>query len=232
MLLHQIHDAFHNRIEDPEYWDDDRATSLANGAQDAVIRAFSIKIQAYVDLTTVDGTKNYKPPQDYLENYLLHYNSTYNLDIMFLGELSEIVGVVTDPDLEGQPTHAYMWAISGRKELHLYPVPDDAYTIQWWYYALAPTLELDNDEPMIPREFQSYLIDHMLYRANINDDKMSEVEFETLWNLKLFEMKKTSVDKVLFATRTQLSTAKEQFPQTGSADISMVLADPSGTYIW
>ena len=163
MLLSKIRSEFYNRIEDNVYWNEARATTLANQAQRDIAGRLDMRFQGYVDMICESGVKQYSVPSDYIAYYRLYYNKawdavtatasgSYNQVVKMLDGPDEIIGVVGDPDLSGSPTKCYLWAIEDRRDLFLYPVPDDAYILKWFYQREPPELVNANDEPKLARE--------------------------------------------------------------------------------
>ena len=230
MLLHEIRSDFRERIEDETYWDDDRCTALANAAQRDIIARLHIKIQGYAEFPTVDGTQRYTLPVDLIASHLLWYNTSHDQVIKIHDSPNDIYGVVSDVTTEGQPTDGFLWAVEDIEELWLYPVPDDAYTLQWWYWRRAPKLVHDDDEPLIPRHMHNYIVDFCELRAKVQDGEIGESEFMTLWNVKIKEMQVSNANKILLTTKPTIGTGKKMFPGGGAAGdgLMLTLTDQSG----
>jgi len=235
MLLHQIHDRFHARIKDPEYWTDTLATALANDCLLSISAHFGItKTPAYTQLTTVESQKQYTPPVGFIANELLHYDDGYNQDITFLNSPKEVYGVVTDPDEESNPIYAYFWPTDAREELWFYPVPNDEYTMDWFYWSIPSTLVNDNDTPYINTIFHTYIVDYMVWRSKVNDDEdgMNEGTFEALWNGRLGDMQAGTINQLITTRWPKPGGGKGLFPSDAASSFSVRLADPTGKYIW
>jgi hypothetical protein len=232
MLLHHIRTAFRNRIEDNAYWDDTRADVLANQAMNDIAGRFGTKVQAYTEMTTIASAQRYEPPVDYIANFLLYYDSGYRQVIRILDSPDEIYGIITDPTTEGSPTHGFFWARENRPELWLYPVPDDAYTLQWFYFKIPPSLENDDDEPMISREHHQYMVDFMEFRAKIQDKEMSESEFTVLWEKKITEMRVANMKKDLVRRKQEPGMGSEMFYNVVDGDILGIREQNTGGIIW
>lgn len=233
MLLHKIIERFQGRVEDVNYWDSTRAKVLANDAVDDIVSKLDVKVQQYREWDTVTSRQTYDLPLDYIENESLYYNSGYNQVIVMEDSPMDIYGVVGDPLTEGSPTHGFIYAVSDRPELHFYPVPDAAYSMQWWYIGWAPELVNDNDETMIPRFLHKYIVDYMEMKAQVQDKEMSLVQFRGLWKDDLMEMRRAVAKRKLYKRDDQFASGKKLFPTIKSTyREEAIRLTNSGGYIW
>jgi hypothetical protein len=143
----------------------------------------------------------------------------------------EVIGVVGDPDLSGSPTQCYLWAIEDRRDLFLYPVPDDAYILQWHYYREPPELVNTNDEPKLARELHQYIIDFMELRAKLQDGDISDVVFNAIWEDKIVKMKASSSMKDSIGRQSRIPSGKSLFSNTG-AEASIFSLGNDGDIVW
>lgn len=234
MLLHEILTEFQNRIEDANYWDDTRGTTLANQAQrDIAARFGSSQLQAYTTLTTVVDQQRYLLPSDYIANRYMYYDSGNNQKITLVDAPDDIYGKVSDAEsTTGKPTHGFMWVVDGVENIWLYPIPDDEYTIQWWYYRTPTKMANDNDRPLLDLEFHQYIVDFMEARAKVQDGDMSENEFTVLWEKRMQDMQASKLKKYLSGREPAPANATKAFPSDESNAMFGKLNDPDGEYIW
>ena len=226
MLLSEIRSEFRTRIEDSVFWTDTKADTLANEGLRRIAGEFEIKFQGYAQVKTENDVRQYSAPHNYISNQHMWYNlsydedddewgGSYNQKIKMLDSQDEIYGVVSDTDTTGQPTHAYMWAVESRRDLFLYPTPDAAYKIEWWFFKTPTKLENDNDEPELPVEMHQYLVDFMELRARQLDKEISLVVFEGLWESKVKKMRKAHSAKEMHRRKSRIPSGKDGFPRTG-----------------
>ena len=233
MILREILDEFQNRVEDPNYWDDTRGKSLANEAIRVIAGILSLTFKGYYEFYTEDGRKQYHVPVNYIANHLLWYNDTSeNRDITFLKSPKDIYGKVSDIDTtKGYPTHAWLWNVESRLSLFFYPIPDDVYTMQWWYFREAPKLVNNNDEPILDRVFHQYLIEYMRLASRRDDKEISEAEFVGLWGNQVRLMRAANVKIDNISMESRLPTGKDMFPDIDISRVTIVNQNTDGV-IW
>jgi hypothetical protein len=79
----------------------------------------------------------------------------------------------------GQPTVYRQWGNS----VYLYPVPDQAQTIKYWYCQNAPKITQTSTELASPEYFHVHYADYLLYRMYLKDqDDGRAMNHQQLWN--------------------------------------------------
>ena len=231
MLLHKMIERFQGRIEDVNYWNSTRAAVLANDAIDDIVSKLDVKVQQYREWNTVASQQSYDLPFDYISNTGLFYNSGHNQVILMEDGPMDIYGVVSPVSNEGAPTNGFIYAKSDRPELHLYPVPDAAYSMQQWYIGWAAGLVNDNDETMVPRFLHKYIVDYMEMKSQVQDKEMSQVQFRSLWKDDLMEMRRAIAKRKLYSKQDKYGTGKGLFPTVARVRREPRSSDPSGI-VW
>jgi len=230
MILREILNEFQNRVEDANYWDDTRGTSLANEAIREIAKVLSLTFRGYYEFYTEDGRKQYDVPFDYIMSHLLWYNdNSMNKVITFIKDPKDLYGVVSDIDTTtSYPTYAYLWNVESRLSLFFYPTPDDVYTMQWWYYREAPKLVNMNDESVLDRLFHQYIIEYMRLASRRDDKEISEGEFISLWSVqtRLMRAANTKIENIYRENR--IPSGKDRFPTTEQDAFSLVNQNTDG----
>lgn len=138
-----------NRYE----WDfmqttDSFITSASNGAYPLASIASDIQKLVNLRITT-----------DSFENWLQPINA------------EQFDRQIADPtsSVEGVPSKYYMWD----DVIYLYPIPNDAYTIEVRYIK-TPTVLESNDQPDIPEAYQEIVMLGTLYRAMQTNDNFDQ----------------------------------------------------------
>ena len=233
MILANIISDFQGMIEDSNYWDSARATPLANQAIRALATRFGSMVKAYTELTTEEDRSQYAIPVDYIANHMLRFNSGHNRIINIWDDPKDVYSRVSDITTSGYPTDAYLWNVENRDDIFLYPVPDDAYTLEWFYYREPPQLVNNNDEPLIQRDLHKYIIDYMELRAKVQDKEIREESFEMLWEKKIREIRASRSIRGSLGRRQHIATGHDNIPDTNVSNKWMQLTDNTGTgIIW
>ena len=229
MILADIITEFQSGIEHAAFWNTTRAATLANRAVRSIVRELNILLRAYTTLTTEADRQRYSVPVDYITNHLIWFNDSNNQEITMCDSPNEIYGIVADPAQTGKPEKAFIWNYEGREEVCFYYVPDDAYTIEWWYYCTPPKLVNNNDEPITPRFLDQYIIDFMERRAKVDDGLMSETEARSLFKLDVLEMKTEMGKYTSMRRKPSPANARRTLPTDRGGIISFA---NDGDYQW
>jgi len=105
-------------------------------------------------LTTSNGTAQYNLEADAEINSLISDSVTETTSKINLCEVDYTFSLSHDPAATGRPTHFYR---SG-SQIHLCPIPDAAYTIQYQYLLKPAALSDDADTTELPVEWEKVLI--------------------------------------------------------------------------
>jgi len=181
MLRHEMVTEAQALLEDPDYWTAARLTTLFNRGMRDIANKFGIAVSGYFIFQSVQAQQQYMVPHDFTANELISFeaNGTTN-NITIKPRPASVYGVVYDPDQEGTPDTGFFWAKEDREELWIYPTFDaDGISINWFYWRRPPNITLDNDEPLIPRDWHTYLVDYAVYYTHVQDQEKG-------WNFTVF----------------------------------------------
>lgn len=161
MLRHEMVTEAQALIEDPPYWTADRLTTLINRGMRDAANHFGVAVPGYFTFPTVVGQQQYMVPADFTANEELNFdaNGTRNT-IRIQPRPRSVYRAVADPTEQGTPYMGFFWAKEDRPELWIYPTFDTALTVDWFYWRRPPNIDLDNDEPLVPRDWHTYLVDY------------------------------------------------------------------------
>ncbi|KKN63210.1 hypothetical protein LCGC14_0504000 [marine sediment metagenome] len=236
MRLVQIRDAFRGRVEDSAFWDDTKVNQMVNDAVSSILSFFEVTRIKYQDtITTVASRQRYDKPFHHIETHLFYMNSTYDRSLIIIQDPRSIHRMVSDLAQEGVPTHVFFWGHSDKEEIHFYPVPNGAYSIDHYYWGTHALLVLDDDEPLIPREHHQHLVDYCHLRTKADDigTLTAELAFEAWWDNRLMKMKIANAAKADERNSTAPGNAKALFGYEGMVgDARLSLSLSSSTYRW
>jgi len=162
MLRHQLVSEAQSLIEDPEYWTAARLTVLFNRGMRDLANEQGVTVTGYFISLSVQGQQQYQVPYDFKYYQMIAFDSNgdYN-KITLKPRPNAIYSVVSNPTEEGTPSVGFLWAKEDREELWIYPTFDsDDIEMEWFYWRRPPDITNDNDEPLIPRDWHTYLVDY------------------------------------------------------------------------
>lgn len=166
MTRREIIDQFHGLMDSYNrvYWNDTRATVLLNTIKNRLAQEFTYnRVEQYYTFNSVQGQQNYEVPSTFIANRWMYFDSGYNRHIDFYDGPESIYGPAADQDIEGIPQAAFIWGVSGRRQLTIYPTfSEDDIEVQWWFYGWPPDVAVDNDEPALPIEWHPSLVEIMI----------------------------------------------------------------------
>jgi hypothetical protein len=82
----------------------------------------------------------------------------------------------TNPDTSARAVPAYVYQTPDNK-ISLSPVPDDAYTVRYYYYQTSTDMSDATDTPVIPERFHDVIVNRARYYAHM---LRSDVQFSQL----------------------------------------------------
>lgn len=82
----------------------------------------------------------------------------------------------TNPDTSARAVPAYVYQTPDNK-IGLSPVPDDAYTVRYYYYQTSTDMSDATDTPVIPERFHDVIVNRARYYAHM---LRSDVQFSQL----------------------------------------------------
>ena len=100
------------------------------------------------NLVTVADTASYTPPTVWQATDRISYNN------MRLARIQPEEAPRYYYDTAGSPR---AFTVEGDK-IYIYPLPDGAYTLTHVYYRFEPELDDDSDEPLLPEQYEDYLL--------------------------------------------------------------------------
>jgi len=160
MILREMIERFQARLDDNVYWNDTRAIALVNTMKDKLAQELRVLAPSYYTFDSVQGQQSYEVPSKLIANQLLYYNSSYNQIIRIVKGPQSIYGPYSEVDQQGFPTIGYIWGVSGRRQLTVFPTFNvDDITIQWWFWGWPEDLANYNDEPQMPTPWHSSLVE-------------------------------------------------------------------------
>lgn len=212
MLRDEIVSEVQAMVEDPDYWTASRITTFANQGMRKMAYKHGISVPGYYLVTAVVGQQSYMLPLDWVAFHRIYYSDDYN-EIAFQGMKPESVySNYTDPLTEGDPEIAFIWAREDREELWVYPTFGDADTMYWFYWRRPPAIVNDNDEPLIPRDWHTYLVDYVHYFTLFKDRELSLSEFESWWELTMSSIQVADSIQEAAERQIKIGDSDAQFP--------------------
>lgn len=137
--------------------------------------------EATLDFSTVAGTTSYPQPTDFAKDRSLRFVGT-----SFVGELQSVGLRTIDRSVptSGIPTN---YAIDGNS-LHLYPTPDNVYSLELRYWKLPALMVADTDSPTIADDYCDMLIYWAINRCYAaEDDSQTAAYWMQQYNTRLAE---------------------------------------------
>jgi hypothetical protein len=152
-----------------------RITAYINNGYLNLVRRVSYYVdEASQDYSTVSGTASYSLPADFAKIRSIH-DTGRQVEMVSVGLRQIDRSAVTS----GAPIY---YAIDG-SNLHLWPTPDQAYTLETRYWKLPAQLVADSDVPTIPADYHNLLVysaNAECYRAE--DDHQTAAAWQALYD--------------------------------------------------
>lgn len=216
MTRRDIIDRFHGLMDSYNrvYWNDTRATDLLNTVKDRIAQEFTVnRTEQYYQLDSVKGQQHYEVPSTYVAHRLMYFNSGYNRTIKFYDGPEAIYGPAADQDIEGTPGAAYIWGVSGRRQLTIYPTFNKGgLTVHWWFYGFPPDVAVDNDEPHLPLEWHPSIVEIMIAEQQSHDKYISVADKYAIWENCIRRLKRLDVTKQITSLGGQSGSVDAHFP--------------------
>lgn len=171
-------------------WSDADLDQWLNDAQRIFARRTFCFLDSESSITTfdtVDGTNEYTLDPLVLQVFAVHNGAT---------ELRKLPAqFAANNATQGTPLY---WRRRGVSKLNLYPIPDDAYTLNMLVARLPlEVMQVDSDEPEIPEQHRLALCDWAAYQAMRNVDTLAidelrkiMVDFRKDWEHALVEARR------------------------------------------
>lgn len=147
-----------------------RINRYLNDAYLQVVRRVSYYVdEATSDFSTVSGTATYPQPTNFAKDRSLRFTGTLTGELRSVGLRTIDRSVPTS----GMP---YAYAIDG-VNLHLYPTPDNVYTLELRFWLLPALLVADTDSPTIPDDYADMLIYWAINRCYASEDDSQTAQY-------------------------------------------------------
>lgn len=182
MLLGAMIEEVQDLTEDPEYWTASRVTTLINRGQRDIANFMGVSVTGYTVFESVDEQEQYQLPNDWVSPELISFTSDgASHEIRIVANPRQIMNLTEETRQTGTPTQAFIWAKADRPELWVYPLFDtDGIEVRLFYWRRPPDVSDDNDEPLVPRDWHTHLVDYAMNFINQQDGERG-------WNFVLFE---------------------------------------------
>jgi len=202
------------------YWNDARSTALINTVKDKLAQEFTVnRTEQKYEFDSVQGQQAYEVPSTFIAHRHMYYNSSRNRVIELYDGPEIIYGPVADQSTEGLPCAAYIWGVSGRRELNIYPTfDDDGITVEWWFYGWPPDVAVDNDEPHLPIEWHPSIVELMLAEQRRFDNVISVSDSLIIWERTVNMLKRLDSTKQLTSVGGQSGSVDNNFPLIQTPD--------------
>jgi len=230
MLRHQLVSEAQDLIEDPDFWTAARLTTLFNRGQRDLANAMGVAVSGYFIFESVQSQKQYQLPADWVSFDLITYLSQgTQYEIRIEPTPRHIMGTVQDPALEGLPSRAFVWAKEDRPELWINPLFDTSGTnVELFYWRRPPDMVADNDEPLIPRDWHTHLVDYAINYTMQRDNERgwSFVTFEGWWNRTKREIQMSDTLQATAHDNIRLAVYDHTLPAVGTSDTESMVNTP------
>lgn len=214
MILRDMITRFHDSMDDANavYWNDRRATSLANRMKDKLVTELKVTTKQLYEFDSVEGQQSYEVPERFVSHELLFYNSSYNNEIKVYDTPRVIYTKFSSPTQEGLPSVGYIWGVSGRRELTIYPTFNaDGIELTWWFWGLCPDIDEDNDEFHIPTDWHPAIVEGMINERAARDGEMTQGDNLLLWKDEVRKIRAMQTFQALLGRTHQYGTFDGQF---------------------
>ena len=141
---------------------DARINQLLNDAQNFVARRCNYWVNESSDsISTVSGTASYAWPSD-----LGRVREVFGTDEHFALVPVGLRQIDRSLPANGRP---YFYALDGGN-IHLYPTPDNVYTLTLRYWAIPTAMSSDSDTPNLPTDWHHILWTYVVWKCFEADD--------------------------------------------------------------
>jgi len=214
IIVRDMIDYIQDTIGARRYWNDTRIISFINQVQLKMASMLKIVCQDFYKFDSSLEAR-YTIPSNYIANERLWYdNGGSDNVITILPSPSNIYGVFSNAETDStdNPSRAFIWNASGRRELWIYPKFVTAGIDIWWFFWSMPSkLTNDNDESPFPPEWHILIVEAVINKIKVNDEWMSGSEELTLFN-QLVHTAKTMETTKGVVERGAILMPYNQFP--------------------
>jgi len=214
------------------FWNDARSIQLINVHKDKLAQEFGVNnVQQEYTFQSVAGQETYQVPSAYVAHEKLYFDTSYNQEIHMKNGPGDIFGPASDVSVQGIPTRCFIWGVSGRRELRIYPTFNTSgLTVRWWFYGWPPNVANDNDEPLLPTEWHPTIVEAMIDFQQAFDGHITKADYMACWKIHIKTLKKLDAT-VEFMTKRgqQYGTVDDTFPRIQSiSDLDFKARFPGG----
>jgi hypothetical protein len=217
MIVRDMIDYVQDTIGARRYWNDKRIISFINQVQEKMVVMLKLVCQDFYKFDSTLDTR-YTIPSTYINNQLLYYNNGGSeKTINIVPAPNNIYGVFNNPDTDStdNPSRAFIWNASGRKELWIYPKFSVAGIDIWWFFwGLPSKLTNDNDVSPLPPEWHILIVEAVINKIKVNDEWMLASEELALFNVLVNTAKTMETTKGVIE-RGAILKSYNQFPNVG-----------------
>ena len=234
MTLRDMLNRIQSRVDDDVYWNDSRLTGIINHIKDKMSQEMRVVRKQQYEFDSVEGQQYYQVPDRYVIHHYLYYNSTYNTEIVMKDSPRDVYGPSSDPTLEGNPTMGFIWGVSGRRQLCIYPTfSEDGVELTWWFYGWPEDLAVDNDEPDFPIEWHPSLVDGAINQTKVDDKEMSVGDALILWKNEVQTIRGLATTReLLSAGEKAWGSVESHFPRIQESGPETLVIPSSATVRW
>jgi len=178
MTFYRLQKNVFTALRDPTGYDDDTKLEFIkewlNKAEQKICAATDYYVVTSSTITSVSDQQEYALPTGTKSILAATYNNNriYPIDMMkTIGDSSP-----------GTPSHFYVRT----KYIGLYPIPEeDDNVIKIWYVSIGGNMSDNNDEPVIPEEWQMGLVYYAALHYALEMDDTRTAIFAQLWKEEL-----------------------------------------------
>lgn len=232
MIVRDMIDYVQDTIGARRYWNDKRIISFINQVQEKMATMLKLVCQDLYKFSSSTETR-YTIPSSYISNQLLYYDNGGSEQVIhILPTPNNIYGVFSDPDTDStdNPSRAFIWNASGRRELWIYPKFVAAGIDIWWFFwGLPSKLVNDNDESPLPSEWHILIVEAVINKIKVNDEWMLASEELMLFN-SLVNTAKTMETTKGVIERGAILKPYNEFP-IGSGEFGLIDGSSKGI-VW
>ncbi len=191
ILVHQIVSRVQSLIEDESYWSQSRIVTMINQCKDSISEHFGLQTTGYGLFNSVVGQRSYALPVDFVALRLLYWSSGYYLaPENKVSSPDDVLKYTSTPSETGVPTQYYFWGKEDHVELWVWPTFDAVYDVEFWYWRLIPDVAESNDEPLLPRDLHSNIVEYCRRQTWVEDELhgYTPERFDIWWETVLTKM--------------------------------------------
>ena len=154
--------------ENDSFYSDDELFGLIYEAELEIQQETKIAQSIDTSITTVDGTRTYAMPTNFIDLLRVEWNGE-PLDLIDFDIDDQITGERPDTEAKGTPLAYFIW----NESIFLRPVPDVAQTLKLYGHKQPTDITSGTDDLLIPSMFHYVLIDYVTSELAFKDNNSS-----------------------------------------------------------